>query len=180
MFLEFIAHVWTDDPPFCTSIDDLGLLEPSPDRLVADSGEMLELGSNLACQVGQGPSRSPRLFWWRVSTKLLGLLGNVWRVGKMPSPAPRTRSRGNGVNTSFVEVFDHLAYRLDVHAQYISDGFALPVLFSKTEDSGPAIADNVVASLPLVQSFRFLACDCSDSDCHSGSMVLLCPPKSQG
>ena len=68
----------------------------------------------------------------------------------MPSPAPRAGSRGNGVNTSFGEVFDHLAYRLDVHAQYIGDGLTLPVLLSKTEHSGPSIADNIVTSLPLV------------------------------
>jgi hypothetical protein len=68
----------------------------------------------------------------------------------MPSPAPRTGSRGNGVNTSFVEVFDYLAYRLNVHAQYIGDGFALPVLFCKTEHSRTSIADNIVTPLPFV------------------------------
>ena len=161
MLLEFVPWVWTDDPALGPSIDDLGLLEPASDRFLTDLGQVIEMRTDLACQVRQRPRRTRYLLRWRLSSQLLCFLDDILRVGWTPSPAPRARSRGNGVNTSFVEVLDHLAHRLNVYAKDISDRFASPVAFCKAQDSGTPIADYIVSPLPPVQSLGFFVCDCA-------------------
>jgi hypothetical protein len=128
---------------------------------VTDPGQVLEMRTDLACQMRQRPSRARYLLRWRLSSQLLCFLDDIRRVGCTPSPAPRTRSRGNGVNTSFVEVLDHLAHCLNVYAEDISDHLASPVAFCKAQDSGTPIADHIVSPLPPVQSLGLFVCDCA-------------------
>ena len=161
MLLESVPWVWTDDPALGPSIDDFGLLEPASDGFMTEPGQVIEMRTDLACQMRQRPSRTCYLLRWRLSSQLLCFLDDIWRVGWTPSPAPRTRSRGNGVNTSFVEVLDHLAHCLNVYAKHISDPFASPVAFCKAQDSGTPVADYIVSSLPPIQSLGFFVCDCA-------------------